>query len=60
MSSGDRSGVACVSRAATAPRRPANAAVRVPTLVAGGERDRICVPTDARALSVRIAGARFH
>ncbi|MEG3089879.1 hypothetical protein U1703_00195 [Sphingomonas sp. PB1R3] len=49
-----------MSRAATAPRRPANAAVRVPTLVAGGERDRICVPTDARALSVRIAGARFH
>ncbi|MEJ8629692.1 hypothetical protein P0F65_07225 [Sphingomonas sp. I4] len=25
-----------------------------------GERDRICVRTDARALSDRIAGARFH
>lgn len=39
---------------------PAIAAVRVPTLVAVGERDRICLPADARALSDRIAGAHFH
>ncbi|MBJ6123270.1 alpha/beta fold hydrolase [Sphingomonas mollis] len=36
------------------------AAIHVPTLVAVGDRDRICTPDDARALSARIAGARFH
>jgi pimeloyl-ACP methyl ester carboxylesterase len=35
-------------------------AVRVPTLVAVGDRDRICLPDDARALALRITGARFH
>ncbi len=35
-------------------------AVRVPTLVAVGDRDRICLPEDAQALADRIAGARFH
>ncbi|OMJ33816.1 hypothetical protein BSZ14_01590 [Sphingomonas sp. Sph1(2015)] len=39
---------------------PAIAAVRVPTLVAVGDRDRICLPADARALADRITGARFH
>jgi len=36
------------------------AAIRVPALVAVGDRDRICTPDDARALSARIASARFH
>lgn len=36
------------------------AAIRVPTLVAVGDRDRICTPDDARALSEQIPGARFH
>lgn len=36
------------------------AAIHVPTLVAVGDRDRICTPDDARALSERIPGARFH
>lgn len=36
------------------------AAVRVPTLVAVGDRDRICHVEDARALADRIPGARFH
>jgi len=36
------------------------AAIAVPTLVAVGDRDRICTPDDALALSLRIAGARFH
>ncbi|GGE78201.1 MULTISPECIES: alpha/beta fold hydrolase [Sphingomonas] len=36
------------------------ASIRVPTLVAVGDRDRICTPDDARALSALIAGARFH
>lgn len=35
-------------------------AVRVPTLVAVGDRDRICMPDDARALAERIPRARFH
>ncbi|MEK9212750.1 alpha/beta fold hydrolase [Sphingomonas sp. 2378] len=39
---------------------PAIAAVHVPTLVAVGDRDRICLPADARALSEHIPGARFH
>ncbi|MBW6526359.1 alpha/beta hydrolase [Sphingomonas sp. RHCKR7] len=39
---------------------PAIAAVRVPTLVAVGDRDRICLPEDARSLAERIPGARFH
>ncbi|GAM02643.1 alpha/beta fold hydrolase [Sphingomonas parapaucimobilis] len=39
---------------------PAIAAVRVPTLVAVGDRDRICLPADARALADRITEARFH
>lgn len=39
---------------------PAIAAVHVPTLVAVGERDRICLPDDARALADRIPGAHFH
>jgi pimeloyl-ACP methyl ester carboxylesterase len=34
--------------------------IRVPTLVAVGDRDRICLPEDARALADRIQGARFH
>ncbi|WP_294198329.1 hypothetical protein [uncultured Sphingomonas sp.] len=38
---------------------PAIAAVRVPTLVAVGEHDRICLPADARELSNRIPDARF-
>ncbi|MET0271207.1 MAG: alpha/beta fold hydrolase [Sphingomonas sp.] len=36
------------------------AAVHVPTLVAVGDRDRICTPDDARALADLIPGARFH
>lgn len=36
------------------------AAVRVPTLVAVGEYDRICLPAEARELSDRIPGARLH
>jgi pimeloyl-ACP methyl ester carboxylesterase len=39
---------------------PAIAAVGVPTLVAVGDRDRICLPEDARELADRIPGARFH
>ena len=39
---------------------PAIAAIHVPTLVAVGDRDRICLPEDARALADRIPGARFH
>jgi len=39
---------------------PAIDAVRVPTLVAVGDRDRICLPEDARALAERIPQARFH
>jgi pimeloyl-ACP methyl ester carboxylesterase len=39
---------------------PSIAAVRVPTLVAVGDRDRICLPDDARALADRIPGAHFH
>ncbi|TVV72934.1 alpha/beta fold hydrolase [Sphingomonas solaris] len=35
-------------------------AIHVPTLVAVGDRDRICTPDDARALGDRIPGARFH
>ena len=35
-------------------------AVRVPTLVAVGDRDRICNVEDARALADRIPHARFH
>ncbi len=36
------------------------AAIRVPALVAVGDRDRICTTDDARALSERIVGASFH
>jgi len=36
------------------------AAIHVPTLVAVGDRDLICTPEDARALSARIEGSRFH
>ncbi|MFE8584289.1 alpha/beta fold hydrolase [Sphingomonas sp. NCPPB 2930] len=36
------------------------AAVRVPTLVAVGEYDRICLPAEARELSNQIPGARLH
>ncbi len=39
---------------------PAIDAVHVPTLVAVGDRDRICLPDDARALAERIPEARFH
>lgn len=35
-------------------------AVRIPTLVAVGDRDRICRVEDAWALADRIPGARFH
>ncbi len=35
-------------------------AIHVPTLVAVGDRDRICTPDDARALADRIPGAVFH
>ena len=35
-------------------------AVRVPTLVAVGDRDRICMVEDAAALADRIPGAHFH
>ena len=36
------------------------AAIHVPTLVAVGDRDLICTPDDARALSARIEDSRFH
>jgi pimeloyl-ACP methyl ester carboxylesterase len=36
------------------------AAIHVPTLVAGGARDKICTPDDARALNALIDGSRFH
>ncbi|MEG3172427.1 alpha/beta hydrolase [Sphingomonas sp. ZB1N12] len=36
------------------------AAIQVATLVAVGDRDLICTPDDARALSARIEGSRFH
>ncbi len=36
------------------------AAVRVATLVAVGDRDRICLPQDAAALAERIGHADFH
>lgn len=36
------------------------AAVRVPTLVAVGDRDRICTPDDALALAKLIPHAHFH
>lgn len=39
---------------------PVIAAVHVPTLVAVGDRDRICLPADARDLANRIAQAKFH
>ncbi len=39
---------------------PAIDAVHVPTLVAVGDRDRICLPDDARALADHIPDARFH
>lgn len=39
---------------------PAIAAIKVPTLVAIGDRDRICLPEDARALAEAIPGARLH
>lgn len=39
---------------------PAIEAIRVPTLVAVGDRDRICLPEDARTLANRIPTARFH
>lgn len=39
---------------------PAINAIRMPTLVAVGDRDRICLPEDARALANRIPSARFH
>ena len=38
----------------------ASAAIHVPTLGAVGDRDLICTPDDARALSARIEGSRFH
>jgi pimeloyl-ACP methyl ester carboxylesterase len=36
------------------------AAIHVPTLVAVGDRDKICTPDDARALNALIDGSRFH
>lgn len=39
---------------------PAIAAVRMPTLIAVGNRDRICLPDDAQALADRIPDAHFH
>lgn len=39
---------------------PAIAAIHVPTLVAVGDRDRICLPENARALARSIPGSRFH
>ncbi len=36
------------------------AAIHVPTLVAVGDRDRICTPDDALSLSLRIPTASFH
>jgi pimeloyl-ACP methyl ester carboxylesterase len=39
---------------------PAITAVTMPTLVAVGDRDRICLPEDARSLADRVPGAHFH
>lgn len=39
---------------------PAIDMIHAPTLVAVGDRDRICLPDDARALADRIPTARFH
>jgi pimeloyl-ACP methyl ester carboxylesterase len=39
---------------------PAIAAVRVPALVVAGDRDRICLPEDARALAGQVTGAQFR
>ncbi|WP_440979610.1 alpha/beta fold hydrolase [Sphingomonas pseudosanguinis] len=39
---------------------PAIAAVTMPALIAVGDRDRICLPEDARALADRIPGANFQ
>ncbi|VWX46755.1 alpha/beta fold hydrolase [Novosphingobium sp. 9U] len=39
---------------------PAIDSVKVPTLVAVGDRDRICLPDDARALADRVPRSRFH
>jgi pimeloyl-ACP methyl ester carboxylesterase len=39
---------------------PAIDAVTMPALVAVGDRDRVCLPEDARALAERIPHARFH
>ncbi len=36
------------------------AAIHVPTLIAVGDRDRICSPDDALSLSLQIPEARFH
>ena len=45
---------------ATNGKASAIAAIHVPTLVAVGDRDLICTPDDARALSARIEGSQFH
>lgn len=39
---------------------PAIAAIHVPTLVAVGDHDRICLPEDARALAQQIPTANFR
>jgi len=39
---------------------PSIAAVSIPALVAVGDRDRICLPDDARALADSIPDAKFH
>jgi pimeloyl-ACP methyl ester carboxylesterase len=39
---------------------PAITAVTMPTLVAVGDRDRICLPEDVRGLADRVTGAHFH